>query len=276
MNPFLSAACIAAITASASSAVLPTDCETGPQILDRLYSYFGGVASFSVFQSGESVFSGASMGLTINFQPGIGTIAGAAVGTLGISAPDLDIDPAADTFSLSVKGPPTGTLRFYVLVREDDNQNGIIDLADGDDEWQSPEFEIPTGVVTTFNIPAGDFFDTGNGSGNEEQNFNNSTMMGIVIDIHSRTLYSGGLITSPRTLHLDHVGFFVGPQVAPPPVCTGDADASNSVNFADITSVLTNFGNVYPTPGPGDANFNTIVDFADITAVLTNFGATCG
>lgn len=64
---------------------------------------------------------------------------------------------------------------------------------------------------------------------------------------------------------------------APPPTaCPGDANRDGFVNFADITSVLTNFGvNYSPASGVGDANFDGIVNFADITSVLTNFGVVC-
>ncbi len=63
-----------------------------------------------------------------------------------------------------------------------------------------------------------------------------------------------------------------------PPLCPGDANNDRVVNFADITSVLANFGNVYPPGvlnGPGDANHDGSVTFADITAVLANFGRVC-
>lgn len=63
---------------------------------------------------------------------------------------------------------------------------------------------------------------------------------------------------------------------APPPACPGDADGNGTVNFADITNVLTNFGMDYtPGTGPGDADHNGPVNFADITNVLTNFGLPC-
>lgn len=65
-------------------------------------------------------------------------------------------------------------------------------------------------------------------------------------------------------------------QPLTPPACPGDADGNNSVNFADITSVLTNFGTDYsPGTGEGDADHNGPVNFADITSVLTNFGSAC-
>lgn len=71
---------------------------------------------------------------------------------------------------------------------------------------------------------------------------------------------------------------FIGANIAPPPpVCLGDANNDNIVNFSDVTSVLGNFGNSY-TPGSngaGDANNDGPVNFSDVTAVLANFGDTC-
>lgn len=62
-----------------------------------------------------------------------------------------------------------------------------------------------------------------------------------------------------------------------PVFCPGDADRNGSVAFADITSVLSNFGNAYlpPTVGPGDADGDGGVFFGDVTAVLANFGTPC-
>jgi hypothetical protein len=57
------------------------------------------------------------------------------------------------------------------------------------------------------------------------------------------------------------------------PVIPGDATGDCAVTFADITSVLTNWGAAGPD---GDADSSGGVTFADITSVLTNWGATCG
>lgn len=58
----------------------------------------------------------------------------------------------------------------------------------------------------------------------------------------------------------------------PPPACPGDATGDGSVDFADITAVLTN----WEGPGPaGDADHDGDVEFADITAVLTSFAVAC-
>lgn len=269
----LAACTMLASGSNALAARIPAECSGASDLLDRLYAYFGGVSSFAVAPVAEPVFSGGSMSLVINFQPSVFARAGVAIGTLGIGAPLLAVAPDADTFSLTIKGPESGALAFYVLVREDDNADDVIDLADGDDEWLSPEFFIPAGTITTFNIPGAMFVDSGGGSGNGVQNFTDTNQMGLVIDIHSDDSYPGGLITSSRTLYLDHIGFYAGAQ-APPPQCPGpgDANADGFVGFSDITVVLTNFG---MGAGPGDANMDGMVNFTDISTVLTFFGATC-
>lgn len=65
--------------------------------------------------------------------------------------------------------------------------------------------------------------------------------------------------------------------LAAPVCCPGNADAIGGVNFADVISVLANFGAVgMPgTQSPGDANCDGVANFADITEVLRNFNAAC-
>lgn len=69
-------------------------------------------------------------------------------------------------------------------------------------------------------------------------------------------------------------GFWTSAQA--PPTCFGDANLDGEVNFADITSVLSNFNTTGTPPFFGDANANGTVDFADITAVLSVFNTNCG
>ncbi len=59
--------------------------------------------------------------------------------------------------------------------------------------------------------------------------------------------------------------------------CPGNADGMGGINFADVTSVLANFGEATTRcmQDPGDADCNGVVNFADITAVLANFNAVC-
>ena len=64
----------------------------------------------------------------------------------------------------------------------------------------------------------------------------------------------------------------------PPPPCMGDADGSGTVDFADITSVLSNWGASYApgaVPAPGDSDHGGSVNFADITATLANYEGPC-
>ncbi len=59
-----------------------------------------------------------------------------------------------------------------------------------------------------------------------------------------------------------------------PPLCPGDTNGDNIVNFADLNAVLGQFGQT----GPGlaaDVNGDGVVNFADLNLVLSNFGRTC-
>lgn len=56
-----------------------------------------------------------------------------------------------------------------------------------------------------------------------------------------------------------------------PPSCSGDANADNVIDGADIAVVLSNWSG----SGAGDVNHDNTVDSADITTVLANFGGSC-
>lgn len=59
-------------------------------------------------------------------------------------------------------------------------------------------------------------------------------------------------------------------------ICIGDPSNDGRTNFADVTSVLSNFGVETPgTVGLGDSNADGRVDFADITDVLSHYGMIC-
>lgn len=265
-------------SAASTAGAVPIPNELDTTLLDRLYTYLN-AGSFSVATSPTSVFSGGSMAVNINFQPSPFGSGGVAVGTIGVSAPDLAVAPDADVFSITIKGPSSGTLKFYVVIREDDNHDGVIDLALGDDEWQSPELTIDPAVTTTFNIATSDFFLTGNGSGDGLREFNSTPRMAMIIDIHSKNSYPGGLITSPRTIYLDHVGFYHGVQVPPPPPppCAGaDFNHDNAVNTGDLTQLLAAFGSAVPPANPAiDLNHDNTIGTADLVLFLANFGTTC-
>ncbi len=101
----------------------------------------------------------------------------------------------------------------------------------------------------------------------------------IVDSWTARVLIGGGTISNaPNVEAVWGGGSLVGAfTLTTPPVCLGDATFDNSVNFADITSVNTNWGANYGpgNTGPGDANRDGSVNFADITSVLENWGAAC-
>ena len=75
-------------------------------------------------------------------------------------------------------------------------------------------------------------------------------------------------------------GFIIGPCVAVPPCCPGNADkvTPGQVTFNDVLAVLANFLNPGANPNGtsvGDANCNGVIDFNDVLNVLANFLALC-
>lgn len=82
-------------------------------------------------------------------------------------------------------------------------------------------------------------------------------------------------IRASNTAGIDDESWTLTVSPAAPPPCDGDANGDGQVTFADITSVLENFGFTYPMTGPGDANHDGAVNFADITKVLERWGLPC-
>lgn len=89
----------------------------------------------------------------------------------------------------------------------------------------------------------------------------------LVIGMYQDALGGGGV-------HFDDASITVS---TPPAFCLGDANGDQMVSFADISAVLTNFGNSYVpgSAGAGDADNNGIVAFSDISIVLQRFGMPC-
>ncbi|TVQ59149.1 MAG: hypothetical protein EA379_11875 [Phycisphaerales bacterium] len=56
--------------------------------------------------------------------------------------------------------------------------------------------------------------------------------------------------------------------------CPGDANGDGVVDFADLSAVLSDFGQSGPDL-PGDVNGDGEVNFADLSLVLANFGVDC-
>ena len=62
------------------------------------------------------------------------------------------------------------------------------------------------------------------------------------------------------------------------PSCAADFNLDDVVDFADLNTVLTNFGIVSIVPPQyflGNTNGDDSIDFADLNAVLSAFGTTC-
>lgn len=258
---------------SVQAATFPSDFETAGSQLNRLYSYFGGVASFSVALSDELVYTGQSQQLTINFQPSSFSTNGVGVGSLGLSAPNLGQHSANNTFSVTVKS--SVSLVMYVTIREDDNASGTIDVANGDDEWESTEVIIQPGVQA-YNVPYGSFVLTSEGSGDELQDFNSTPRMAFLLNFETRSTAPGGLLTTPTTIYLDHVGFFAGPQTPPPPPgCAADVNGDQLVNGSDLSVLLSQFGQSVPSGTGADINADGSVNGSDLSVLLAEFGLPC-
>jgi len=258
---------------SVHAAIFPSEFETSASQVNRLYSYFGGVASFSVALSDDLVYSGLSQQLTINFQPSSFSTNGVGVGSLGLSAPNLGQSSANNTFSVTVKS--SVSLVMYVTIREDDNASGTIDVANGDDEWESAEVIIQPGVHA-YNIPYAAFVLTGEGSGDELQDFNTTPRMAFLLNFETRSTAPGGLLTTPTTIYLDHVGFFAGPQTPPPASgCAADVNDDQFVNGSDLSVLLSQFGQSVPRGMSADINADGLVNGSDLSVLLAEFGLPC-
>lgn len=83
------------------------------------------------------------------------------------------------------------------------------------------------------------------------------------INVHS-AMFPGGEIRGQLNLQRDCLQH-------------GDANYDETVNFADISTILATFGNTYGPPlynpaNQGDSNYDLVVDFGDVSTTLANFG----
>jgi len=61
----------------------------------------------------------------------------------------------------------------------------------------------------------------------------------------------------------------------PPPVCVGDANRDRIVNAADLSVLLSGFGEAMPSGENGDLNGDAVIDGADLSVLLGRFGTGC-
>ncbi len=66
-----------------------------------------------------------------------------------------------------------------------------------------------------------------------------------------------------------------GPSAPPPPACPGDANGDNMIDAADLSVLLSNFGQPAAGPGFGDFNGDGQCDGADLSVLLGQFGSSC-
>ncbi len=59
------------------------------------------------------------------------------------------------------------------------------------------------------------------------------------------------------------------------PICFGDANGDDAVNFADLELLLENWDTEVEPGNNGDVTFNGTVDFADLNILLENWGMIC-
>lgn len=148
--------------------------------------------------------------------------------------------------------------------------------------------------TTNWTMPGGDFVPVSSASATVDQDGPYSwTSSGMVSDLQgwlaAASSNHGWILVGPEAEHSakrfdsrespvpSNRPVLVVTFTPPVTLCAGDANGDVQVTFADITSVLGNFGaNYLPAlDGPGDANHDGVVNFADVTSVLANFGSGC-
>jgi len=253
-------------TASAAG-MMPSEFDLAGQTLDRQFSFFGGVADFGVMSSTAPVFSGDSLNVWADFQHDpFFTIAGFGIGTSTLAGADLSVPAGADTFSITILAPTQGVLSLIVNVREDDSLDGVIDIA-VDDDWETMPILLSPGL-NVYNFPASDFLDANMGAGNDVQNFDTTGAMSFTLTFETHATYPGGIIEVPVSFFIDHVGWYVGAQVA---AFSADLNGDGIVDTADLGILIGAFGTA---DSVADLNGDGIVDTADLGNLIGAFGTT--
>lgn len=248
---------------------LPNEFEVSGDQLSPLFAYFGGVTAWGSSLSTQSIHSGGSLEVWADLQPDWAGFSGFALGTYGISAPQLGIDPTADTFSLTIKAPTNGQLSFFVTIREDDNGDGIIDIANFDDEWETASILLAPGTHV-YNFAFSDFLDVDPAIGNNVPDFTTTGRLAYFLTFETYDSYPGGHINEPVSLLIDHVGFYVGFQSLPSQA-PADLNGDGAVNVADLLTLLTSWGSCDGCPA--DITGDGLVTIDDLLVLLTSWGS---
>lgn len=234
---------------------LPNDFESPGAAFSPLFSYGGGVASFGATPSATTVYSGASLDCSANLvHPPFFRVVGFSVGSYLIARPHLSVPAAPTHFSITVKSdlPAGKVMSMLITLREDDDNNGLIEVLDADDEWEPALPVMLAPGINTYNLPLSAFELTNPGAGNGLQNFTTTQRMGVLITFETRGSYPGGLVEIPVSFGIDHAGIYAAAQIPPPPpMCAADFNQIGGVTIDDLFAFL----NAWFSGLPG-ADFN--------------------
>ena len=250
---------------------MPNEFDAPGDALAPLFAYFGGVLTWGTETTPEVIYEGPSLQVSAELVDDPFAVAGFAVGTFGTTPPELNVAPGSDTFSLTIQAPEEGQLSVSVIVREDDNGDGIIDAGESDDQWESPTLLLQPGTVV-YNISADLFVDVDTDVGNNVQNFDTTGRLAYMLVFESRDSYEGGKIIGPVSFLVDHVGFYVGAQTLPG-ADPADLNGDSQVDVSDLLILLGAWGSCPAEPGPcvADIDENGVVDVTDLLTLLSNW-----
>lgn len=252
---------------------LPSEFDSPSSSLDRLFA-LGGVGSFQVSQSGETIYAGGSYRLDIAFNnSGIFSFSSVGLGVLNSGPGGFATDPAGDTFSITVRTPEpaVGGLVLTVTLRDDDNNDGLIDAGDDDDEWISPPIELSPGTAI-YNIDLSVFEDFNPGVGNDMPDFATGPVGAMLMSFETSTAMPDGRIEIPVTLWIDHAGVYVGEQTLSGNDCFADTNGDGLVSPADFSAWVAAFNDNTPAC---DQNENGSCTPADFSAWVSNYNTGC-
>lgn len=257
---------------AASQQVLPADFENATT-LDRLFA-FGGVTSFQTTHSDQLVYEDSSLQLDVTFT-GASTLnfSNVGLGVLNTGISGFQLEPDADIFSITIFAPDPlpGGLELVVTLRDDDNNDSEIDIANDDDEWISSPITIDSGLAI-YNIPISAFTDGNPGAGNNAPDFTTGPVGGMVLTFQTSTSLPQGRIETPITLLIDHAGVYAGDQSIPGDTCTADVNDDGMLSPTDFTAWINAFNGSAPEC---DQNNDGQCSPTDFTAWISNYNAGC-
>lgn len=262
---FSAFATIVALSASAlAQPTLPNECDSTTTQFQPLAAYFGGVSAFGAETVSTALHSGASLRCWANFRhDNFFHIAGFTIGAAAIARPALSTPASPGFFSLAVDVPNLQgkQLKLRLVLREDDNDNGIIDAIEEDDEWEANVI-LSTPGVRTINIPLASFADTNPLTGNDTQEFATINRIAVNITFETRQDLPGGIIEFPVSLRIDHVGLYDSPQSIPA-ACLPDFNSDGVLSAQDIFDFLNAWfaGDARANFTPGILNTQDIFDY---------------